>query len=447
MLVRGGALSFLGRHGDSLYYVPDMWEGVEQIEHLFWNCEVVVAIWDVVFKWLQLSSITIFHPGELFTWIEECRVSANWRKVIEAVVCTILWVIWRYRNDVVHDSEKIRKDMLLDSIKELSFLWFGNHFHKFNHLRFFTSTEEPWVRLMKFIYGRTGGFFSPIRPTVGGSPWLRILAAVHKLHRVNVVPDSSLRRMIGNGEDTRFWDDRWLGDSLLADRFPRLFALEGDRRCLVADRWDGEGWTWQWQRPLAGGRTFADFQALLRLLENVRCSQDRDSWVWNISTDGGFTVADTRRWIDDLVLPVGQVNTRWCGLVPRKVNIFIWRLLLDQLPTRERLCGRVAANVWGGIARWLQLPDFHVMQPLEIFEWLESNRWRPNQKSQVEVVLCAVLWFIWRYRNDVLHETRKMRKCILIDSIKEFSFVWFSNRQKKVVVSWTDWLQHPLNAV
>ncbi|KAL4591535.1 hypothetical protein LXL04_004504 [Taraxacum kok-saghyz] len=84
---------------------------VEQIEHVFWNCEVAVAIWDTVFKWLQVSRVTIFHPGELFTWIDHYRISANRRKVIEAVVCTTLWVIWRYRNDVVHDSGKMKKDI------------------------------------------------------------------------------------------------------------------------------------------------------------------------------------------------------------------------------------------------------------------------------------------------------------------------------------------------
>ncbi|KAL4581185.1 hypothetical protein LXL04_017395 [Taraxacum kok-saghyz] len=205
---------------------------------------------------------------------------------------------------------------------------------------FFSCSEEPWVRLMKILYGRNGGFFPANRPTVGGSPWLRILAAVHKLHRVNVVPKSTMRRKIGNGEDTCSWEDCWLGDTPLANRFPRLFALEGDSRCRVADKWNGRGWTWQWQRQLEGGRTYAEFQAMLELLENVRCSQDRDFWVWNINLDGVFTVAETRRWIDDLVLPVGHLKTRWCALVPRKVNIFIWRLLLDRIPTRERLSGR-----------------------------------------------------------------------------------------------------------
>ena len=175
---------------------------------------------------------------------------------------------------------------------------------------------------------------------MGGSPWSRILAATNKLHNADLVPRSTMRRKIGNGEDTRFWEDCWVGDKPLSIQFPRLFALDGDGGCRVADRWDGCGWRWQWQRSFDGGRTFAEFQSLLGILDGVGCTLSTDTWVWDLSSDGAFSVSETRRWIDDRVLPVGMLKTRWCVLVPRKVNIFIWRLLLDRLPTRERLSAR-----------------------------------------------------------------------------------------------------------
>ncbi|KAL4568544.1 hypothetical protein LXL04_024158 [Taraxacum kok-saghyz] len=268
--------------------------------------------------------------------------------------------------------------------------------------------------------------------------------------------------------------DCWVDAKPLSIRFPRLYALEGDGRCRVADRWDGSGWRWQWQRSLEGGRSFADFQALLGLLDEVGCTLSSDTWVWGLSSDDGFSIAETRRWIDDRVLPVGLLKTRWCVLVPRKVNIFIWRLLLDRLPTRERLsvwgfeiesimcsvCGlvtehllhlfcqcEVATSIWDHIFRWLQIPSFGVLHPKEVFGWIEECRLRSNQRKVLEVVVCAALWIMWRYRNDVIHESRKMRKGIILDCIKEFSFVWFHNRHNKVVVSWTDWLQQPLNVL
>ncbi|KAL4568159.1 hypothetical protein LXL04_023765 [Taraxacum kok-saghyz] len=104
-------------------------------------------------------------------------------------------------------------------------------------------------------------------------------------------------------------------------------------------------------------------------------------------------------------------------------------------------------GIWDHIFRWLQIPSFGVLSPKEILDWVEECRLRSNQKKSLEVVVCAALWILWRYRNDVIHESRKMRKGVILDCIKEFSFVWFRNRQHKVVVSWTDWLQQPLNVL
>ena len=91
---------------------------------------------------------------------------------------------------------------------------------------------------------------------------------------------------------------------------------------------------------MVGGRTLSSLYEMCRLLGEVRCSDNPDAWKWGIGTNGDFSVAETRRWIDDIVLPVGVRKTRWCDLVPRKVNIFIWRLLLERIPTRVALSKR-----------------------------------------------------------------------------------------------------------
>ncbi|KAL4590767.1 hypothetical protein LXL04_003710 [Taraxacum kok-saghyz] len=43
------------------------------------------------------------------------------KQVIQAVGCTCLWFLWKYRNDVVHESKKIKKSMIVDSIHEFVF--------------------------------------------------------------------------------------------------------------------------------------------------------------------------------------------------------------------------------------------------------------------------------------------------------------------------------------
>ena len=67
------------------------------------------------------------------------------------------------------------------------------------------------------------------------------------------------------------------------------------------------------------------------------------------------------------------------------------------------------------------------------------------RKESFETVVCTTYWLIWRFRNDVVHETRKLKKDALFDTIRELTFLWFSNRCNKVIVSWSLWLQNPLN--
>jgi len=42
-------------------------------------------------------------------------------------------------------------------------------------------------------------------------------------------------RRVGDGSDTLFWQDRWLGDVPLCRRFDRLFGLALNKHITVAD--------------------------------------------------------------------------------------------------------------------------------------------------------------------------------------------------------------------
>jgi hypothetical protein len=48
-------------------------------------------------------------------------------------------------------------------------------------------------------------------------------------------------RQVGNGLETLFWSDLWLGGIPLAERFPRLFSLSLNKSSMVAAMFD-LGW-------------------------------------------------------------------------------------------------------------------------------------------------------------------------------------------------------------
>ncbi|KAL4559864.1 hypothetical protein LXL04_032010 [Taraxacum kok-saghyz] len=167
--------------------------------------------------------------------------------------------------------------------------------------RFFQCPDSLWVRFLKIVYGENGSFFNGRCVAVGASPWSRVVAANRKLHVTGVISEDTLKRKVGNGRATRFWEDCWVGDRPLAITFPRLVALEVDRRCTVADRWGTDGWCWVWQRTISEGRSLAALHSMGRLLGEVQITENEDTWQWNIGSNGVFSVAETRRRIDDMV--------------------------------------------------------------------------------------------------------------------------------------------------
>nr|GEZ84961.1 RNA-directed DNA polymerase, eukaryota [Tanacetum cinerariifolium] len=55
------------------------------------------------------------------------------KKVIEAVCLTTIWVLWKFINAFIFKSKELRKECIVDSIKELAFLWICNRRKKCVH--------------------------------------------------------------------------------------------------------------------------------------------------------------------------------------------------------------------------------------------------------------------------------------------------------------------------
>ena len=64
---------------------------------------------------------------------------------------------------------------------------------------------------------------------------------------------------------------------------------------------------------------------------------DKNTWRWDLEKDGNYSINSLRRFFDRYYLEEGGVETIWRKEVPRKINIFIWRLRLKHLPTIDNL--------------------------------------------------------------------------------------------------------------
>ena len=68
---------------------------------------------------------------------------------------------------------------------------------------------------------------------------------------------------------------------------------------------------------------------LQNLVANVSLNQNkRDTWRCSLEANGEFSVKSLSKWVEDRSLSgvSSSTQTLWSKIIPRKVNVFIWRV-------------------------------------------------------------------------------------------------------------------------
>jgi hypothetical protein len=140
---------------------------------------------------------------------------------------------------------------------------------------------------------------------------------------------------IGDGSTVRFWEDIWLGDKTLAQQYPSLYHIAQHRNVLVADVLTHVPLNIQFQRGLHGNK-WMDWLNLCRRLMNVTLQDQTDSFVWNLTTTGLFTV---KSMYEDLMNDHTPFLRKylWKLKIPLKIKKFMWFLHNKVLLTKDNL--------------------------------------------------------------------------------------------------------------
>nr|GFC16064.1 RNA-directed DNA polymerase, eukaryota, reverse transcriptase zinc-binding domain protein [Tanacetum cinerariifolium] len=173
--------------------------------------------------------------------------------------------------------------------------------------RFYSQKESLWARVIKAIYG-DGGHVGKVFKAGSRSCWRNIVNEVRILSNQAIKILDYMRIKLGNRESMAFWDDNWIGEKVLKYSFPRIYALKTEKEVTI----------------------------------NSKMSDTR--WVWSLEGSGKFSVASIRKIIDDNRLSTVDTRTLWIKCVPIKVNVLIWKIKIEALPTRFNISRRVV--VW-----------------------------------------------------------------------------------------------------
>lgn len=124
--------------------------------------------------------------------------------------------------------------------------------------RFKNEPNSLWARVISSIYGSDGGlgYNESIQNNVGKGPWVGIIKSGWEINNVGIEFRSSFCKKTGDGDQTRFWEDDWVGSGKLKNIFSRLYNLEVCKNATVRDRssWVNGEWVgeWRWSREIRG---------------------------------------------------------------------------------------------------------------------------------------------------------------------------------------------------
>ncbi|GJY44703.1 zf-CCHC domain-containing protein [Tanacetum coccineum] len=250
------------------------------------------------------------------------------------------------------------------------------------------------------------------------------------------------------------------------ERYNRLYHLDQDKDCLIIDRINNGQWSWNWSRTNLGVRNLAYLRDMLNEIGQLNSNVNEDTCTWSLGHNGTFTVKDARYRIEQNILPTLAHATTWDKSIPRKVNVFMWRLSLDRLPHRLNLSSRgmdipaiscpscnanvesanhvffecdIATDMWKLVFRWCDIPLFQASSWDSFNDWIISWHASKEKKHRFYVITTSVLWWLWRYRNSVTFNSQPLRKSDLFDNVRFSSFSWLHNRDH-MKLSWNDWL-------
>ncbi|QHN83409.1 uncharacterized protein LOC107621492 isoform X1 [Arachis ipaensis] len=239
-----------------------------------------------------------------------------------------------------------------------------------------------------------------------------------------------MQLQLGDGTRTLFWNNVWMKDGRLRDRFPNLYRVAVDKACTISDCsfWDGYVWRWglQWRRAL----WLWEEQELSELqtgLTKVGIRQSEvDKLIWKHDKEGNFSV---KSFLNVLYKNknLGQepnmfnfYNNLWRSLVPPRVEIFVWFVILERVNTKDKLvrcgilptseitcviCGKAPESVhhlfftceyawklWGSALRFWNILWVWAGDPRQCFEsWIHGANRKGEKEDWMTTFFCCNL--------------------------------------------------------
>ncbi|KAM0072977.1 putative reverse transcriptase zinc-binding domain-containing protein [Helianthus debilis subsp. tardiflorus] len=311
--------------------------------------------------------------------------------------------------------------------------------------------------------------FFPARASLGGV-WCGIAKTLSK-NKIDGIPlRNFFKGSVGKGDDIAFWLDPWVINEPLKDKFPNLFLLESEKRSKVIDRIScvvgASAGRWKWKRQAMSTQEVAELDQLCAIICSVLLSDSRDSWKWNGAADGEFSVGAVKRLLNKGRGSSENFVVKWCKWLPIKCNVSIWRAEMDRISTVVELVKRniniantncplcefddetvehvftscfVALVVWPKISRWCKVPNIYTFSFRDLLDFHSRCGLGEKAAEALKGIIRIAYWSLWRARNGLKFNGKKVRIDDIVSEVKSVGFLWFKSRSELKNIDWDSW--------
>ncbi|KAL5191983.1 Serine/threonine-protein kinase ATM [Glycine soja] len=334
---------------------------------------------------------------------------------------------------------------------------------------------------------------------------------------------NGLKWKVGSRDKIKFWEDRRIcGEESLAEKFPRLYLISLQQQQLIQQmgshkdngwEWNftwrrtlfeneidlavnflneiqhktiqqqetdvgshnDSGWEWNftWTRALFDNEVDWAVSFLNELQHRTIQQQGSDMWEWTGDQTGQYSAHNGYKML--MEESVGEsredcFDKLWSAMVPSKITVFAWRLIIDRLPTKKNLqrrqvqltdtlcpfcrnseedsahlflhCDRIQPIWWETIS-WLNLkgavpftPKQHFLQHIDVqADGVRMQRW--------QCWWLALTWSTWKLRNSIVFSNATFNANILFEDAIFTLWTWLRHFEKDFTTHFNQWSSMP----
>ncbi|KAE8664767.1 hypothetical protein F3Y22_tig00112738pilonHSYRG00325 [Hibiscus syriacus] len=341
--------------------------------------------------------------------------------------------------------------------------------------RFANDKDAVWRRLIcsKYNIDPFSLLFNSKIPAQASWIWSSVVNAYFKEDSFGSNFRSMCRVQVGNGQFIRFWQDKWVMDCPLKVSFPRLFAISSNQsgKLIEFGEFSSLGWIWniQLRRSLVDWE-FEQWANLMSIISNFFLFKEAiDGLIWK---GNGTSVYSVNSCMKTCSLAQKEdsfwKNIVWKGLVPPRVELFMWQVVLQKLPVRSELAKRGVTGivelscplcnlvdessahlffscsvVWSLWNKFVQYWSLNVvLQEENVQKFLQA--WEDlNPRSAIwKFIPAVVIWTVWKARNDIVFDRGKIDQPNLFFLARVRLASWFLVKFADSVISMDSLIEH-----